>query len=171
MLFIYDPRTYVNLTKDPDITLGTKAHQNICKNWKIIMYLDANQNMPHSSWACSHASNRLILPKHRCCTLRVKITFLKDAFLYSNLGQECCTTLPSVLQWEPGPRYLNDGLPTGSQMKSHSPLLAHFWAHPGMPQNCHSCTSNQDTLISVADLCQHWQGSAVLTVRYSYLFR
>ena len=35
-------------------------------------------------------------------------------FPYSNLGQECCTALPSVLHWEPRPRNLNGGLSIGS---------------------------------------------------------
>ena len=39
-----------------------------------------------------------------------------------------------------------------------------------MPQNCHSCIGDQDTLISIAELCWHQQGLAVPAVRYSYLF-
>ena len=36
---------------------------------------------------------------------------------------------------------------------------------------CHRCVSDQDSLISITDLCQHQQGSAVLIVWYSNLFR
>ena len=43
-------------------------------------------------------------------------------------------------------------------------------AHLGMPQNCHSCVGNQDTPISIPDICWHQQGLVVLAVRYSYLF-
>ena len=45
-------------------------------------------------------------------------------FSNSNLGQEYCTALLSVLHWKPGQRDLNGGLSIHSQMKSHSPLPA-----------------------------------------------
>ena len=90
------------------------------------MYLDANHNVPHLVRPVHTPRNRLILSKWRCCYSQGKDNIPQRCFPYSNLGQECCTALPSVLHWELGPRYLNGGLSLGSQMKSHSPILDSF---------------------------------------------
>ena len=87
------------------------------------MYLDANHNVPH-----------LVRPVHMSPTgwsfpnvdaaPQDKDNIPQRCFPYSNLGQECCTTLMSILHWEPVSRDLNSGLSIGSQTKSHSPLPA-----------------------------------------------
>ena len=71
-------------------------------------------------------------------------------------------TRTQILQWWSFNRY-SDGMPLTS-----TGCFVH--AHPGMPENYHSCMGNQDTPISIADICQHWQALMVLAARYSYLF-
>ena len=50
-----------------------------------------------SSWACQCATYRFILPDHRCCSLRVKLTFSKAFFYDINLGQDSYTAFLSAL--------------------------------------------------------------------------
>ena len=85
------------------------------------MYLNANHNVPHqvrpvhapptgwSFWNIDAVPQGQHNIPIRC-------------FPYTNLVQEYCTAPPSVLCWEPAPRYLSDGLSIYSQTKSHSPL-------------------------------------------------
>ena len=125
------------------------------------MYLDANLIISHQVRPVPDATARLILPKHECCPLRVKIAFPKYVFLTSNLGQEHSTALPSVLHQGTGPWDLNGGLSIVVRWNLTS-ASSFFQAHPGMPKMCHGCVSNQDTPICIATLCWHWQCSVVL---------
>ena len=87
VLFLYDPRTYANLTKNPDITLDTKAYHNFLQELQYNNVLGCQSQHSISGWACPHATNRLILPKHRCCPLRVKTKFSKDVILTTTKGR------------------------------------------------------------------------------------
>ena len=55
-----------------------------------------------------------------------------------NLGQQSGIALLWALCWETRPTVLNRSFSRFKQAKSYLHILAFFfWAHPGMPQNCH----------------------------------
>ena len=64
-----------------------KAYQSFLQEPKYNNVLGWQSQCPTSGQACPQTINRLILPKHRWCPHRVKITFPKDVFLTATLGR------------------------------------------------------------------------------------
>ena len=90
-----------------------------------------------SSWACPCATNRLILPKHRCYLPREKVMFPEDVFLTAVQGRSVyCTPISMMLR-------IQAYRPQWGWKHTYSYWLF-LWAHPGTPQNCHICTNDQE---------------------------
>ena len=69
----------------------------VLQELKINNVLEGQSQQSMSSWACWHATYRLVLPGTRYCSLRVKLSFPTAIFLDNNLGQDSYTAFLSAL--------------------------------------------------------------------------